>query len=105
VNRSSDHEWTSRRHRRHRPRGDHLDHLRWFGDFCVCRGIFLVAARTADARIGFVGPAVMSFMLLRVRDVDVLEWGPMQRWEGYEEYVARTATYFPRPAKARPVDG
>lgn len=47
----------------------------------------------------------MSFMLLRVRDVDVLEWVPMQRREGYEEYVARTATYFPRPAKARPVDG
>lgn len=74
-------------------------HPNYFGDFCVWWGIFLVAAETGDARFGVIGPAVMSFMLLRVSGVTMLERALVKRREGYADYVARTSTFFPRPPK------
>ncbi|MEQ8841532.1 MAG: DUF1295 domain-containing protein [Acidimicrobiales bacterium] len=74
-------------------------HPNYFGDFCIWWGIFLVAAETADARIGVIGPLLMSFMLLEVSGVAMLERGLMKRREGYDDYVARTATFFPRPPR------
>ena len=80
-------------------------HPNYFGDFCVWWGIFLVAAETTDARFGVVGPALMSVMLLRVSGVAMLERSLMKRRDGYADYVARTATFFPRPPKARTSNG
>lgn len=84
-------------------------HPNYFGDFCVWWGIFLVAAEASDARFGIVGPLVMSVMLLKVSGVAMLERGLMKRREGYAEYVARTATFFPRPPRIpttqTPTDG
>ena len=74
-------------------------HPNYFGDFCVWWGIFLVAAETTDARFGIVGPAVMTFMLLRVSGVAMLERGLKNRRNGYEDYIARTSTFFPRPPR------
>jgi len=80
-------------------------HPNYFGDFCVWWGIFLVAAETTDARFGVVGPLLMSFMLLRVSGVAMLERGLMKRRDGYADYVARTATFFPRPPRSPAADG
>ena len=74
-------------------------HPNYFGDFCVWWGVFLVAAETVDARFGVIGPALMTFMLLRVSGVAMLERGLMKRREGYADYVARTPTFFPRPPR------
>ncbi len=71
-------------------------HPNYFGDFCVWWGIFLVAADTPDARWGIVGPLVMTVLLTRVSGVPILERGLHRRREGYEDYVARTSTFFPR---------
>ena len=79
-------------------------HPNSLGDFCVWWGIFLVAAETTDARFGIVGPVLMSVMLLRVSGVAMLERSLMKRRDGYADYVARTATFFPRPPKARSTD-
>ena len=77
-------------------------HPNYFGDFCVWWGIFLVAAETTDARYGVIGPIVMSILLLRVSGVTLLERSISRRRPGYEEYIARTSSFFPRPPK--PVD-
>jgi steroid 5-alpha reductase family enzyme len=77
-------------------------HPNYFGDFCVWWGIFLVAAEAGPARWGIIGPAVMSFLLLRVSGVAMLEKTIGKRRPGYDEYVARTSAFFPRPPK--PID-
>jgi steroid 5-alpha reductase family enzyme len=79
-------------------------HPNYFGDFCVWWGVFLVAAEASDARFGVVGPVLMSFMLLRVSGVAMLERGLVKRREGYADYMARTATFFPRPPKRLTTD-
>lgn len=72
-------------------------HPNYFGDFCVWWGIWIVCAPVAPWTI--IGPAVMSFLLLRVSGVTMLEKSLKKRREGYEEYVARTNAFFPGPPK------
>mgnify|MGYP001827627720 CR=1 FL=1 len=40
-------------------------HPNYFGDACVWWGMFLVAAETSDARLGVIGPLLMTFLLQR----------------------------------------
>jgi len=74
-------------------------HPNYFGDFCIWWGVFLVAAETTDARWGVVGPLLMSFLLLRVSGVTLLEKTITTRRPGYADYAARTSAFFPRPPK------
>ncbi len=76
-------------------------HPNYFGDFCVWWGIFAVAAETGIGRWGVVGPLVMSVLLLRVSGVAMLERTITKRRPGYEDYVARTSAFFPRPPRAQ----
>ncbi len=79
-------------------------HPNYFGDFCVWWGIFLIAAETVPGRFGLVGPLVMSFLLIRVSGVAMLEKTIGKRRPGYVEYVERTSAFFPRPPKRLPTD-
>jgi len=79
-------------------------HPNYFGDFCIWWGVFLVAAETVPGRYGVIGPLVMSFLLLRVSGVAMLEKTIGKRRPGYAEYIARTSAFFPRPPKRRPSD-
>ena len=76
-------------------------HPNYFGDFCVWWGIWLVAAETPDARIGVVGPLLMSVLLLRNSGIRILK--PQlhqptlhQHRVDYDDYVARTSPFIPR---------
>lgn len=75
-------------------------HPNYFGDFCVWWGLYLVASATVPGRWGIIGPAVMTFLLLRVSGVAMLERTISKRRPGYEAYAARTSAFFPRPPKA-----
>ena len=72
-------------------------HPNYFGDFLVWWGLYGLAL-AAGAWWTLVGPLVMSFLLLRVSGVTLLEQGMKSR-PGYEAYVRRTSTFFPRPPK------
>jgi steroid 5-alpha reductase family enzyme len=74
-------------------------HPNYFGDFCVWWGLGLIAAATGTAAWSLVGPALISFMLLRVSGVTLLERSLKKRRPGYEEYVRRTSAFFPRPPR------
>ncbi|MSZ16209.1 MAG: DUF1295 domain-containing protein [Actinobacteria bacterium] len=74
-------------------------HPNYFGDALLWWGIGIVGAETGSGVIGFVGPLVMTFFLLRVSGVPMLERSLSKRREGYAEYVARTSPFFPRPPK------
>jgi steroid 5-alpha reductase family enzyme len=69
-------------------------HPNYFGDFLVWWGLYGLAL-AAGAWWTVVGPLVMSFLLLRVSGVTLLEQGMKSR-PGYEDYVRRTSTFFPR---------
>lgn len=72
-------------------------HPNYFGDFLVWWGIFLVTAQPDSWWWTISGPALMSFLLIRVSGVRLLESSLNQRVEGYAEYVRRTSSFIPWP--------
>jgi steroid 5-alpha reductase family enzyme len=78
-------------------------HPNYFGDACVWWGIALVAAEAPFGRWGFIGAIVMTVLLRRVSGVTLLEKSLVKRRARYEDYVARTSPFIPRPPK--PISG
>lgn len=74
-------------------------HPNYFGDFCVWWGIAAVASPDPARLWVLVGPLVMSVLLMRVSGVGLLEKGLKQRRPGYQDYIRRTSTFFPRPPR------
>jgi steroid 5-alpha reductase family enzyme len=63
-------------------------HPNYFGDFCVWWGLFVVAL-----------PVLMTFLLVRVSGVPLLERSIHKRRPDYVEYAKRTSAFFPRPPR------
>ena len=74
-------------------------HPNYFGDFAVWWGLWLIAMDCGAPLWTIAGPALMSYFLLRVSGVAMLERTIGRRRPGYEEYVRRTSAFFPRPPK------
>jgi len=74
-------------------------HPNYFGDALLWWGIGIAAAETGSGVIGLIGPAVMTFFLLRVSGVPMLERSLSRRREGWDDYVRRTSAFIPRPPK------
>lgn len=73
-------------------------HPNYFGDFCVWWGIYLIAtAGGAGSTIG--SPILMSFLLMRVSGVTLLEASITERRPEYAAYRSRTNAFFPGPPK------
>lgn len=73
-------------------------HPNYFGDFCVWWGLYLIAAAgggwwTAGS------PLLMSFLLMKVSGVALLESTISDRRPDYAAYKARTNAFFPGPPK------
>lgn len=73
-------------------------HPNYFGDFCVWWGIYLVAVSGGAAWTMF-SPLLMSFLLLRVSGVTLLEKTITARRPDYAAYQARTNAFFPGPPR------
>jgi steroid 5-alpha reductase family enzyme len=69
-------------------------HPNYFGEFCVWWGFFLVAL-AAHGWWSAGSPLLMSFLLLRVSGVTLLEKDIGERRPAYRDYVARTNAFFP----------
>ena len=74
-------------------------HPNYFGDFMIWWGHFLVALSLGAPWWTVVGPVAMSFLLMRVSGVPMLERGMAERRPKYADYVARTSAFFPRPPR------
>ena len=74
-------------------------HPNYFGDFCIWWGVFVVALSAPQGLYTIVSPALMSFLLLRVSGVPLLESGMRERRPGYADYIQRTSAFFPRPPR------
>lgn len=68
-------------------------HPNYFGDFVVWWGFYFFAV-SVGAYWTFIGPLVMSVLLMRVSGVTLLEQAMSTR-PGYQAYIARTNAFFP----------
>ena len=73
-------------------------HPNYFGDFCVWWGFYLIAL-SAGGWWSLAGPLLMSFLLLKVSGVALLEKDIGERRPKYREYVERTNAFFPGPPR------
>lgn len=74
-------------------------HPNYFGDFLVWWGFYLVAAQAGSWWWTIIGPLLMSFLLIRVSGVRLLESSLRSRVSGYEAYVRNTSSFLPLPPK------
>ncbi|MDH5307369.1 MAG: DUF1295 domain-containing protein [Myxococcales bacterium] len=76
-------------------------HPNYFGDFCVWWGVFVVALSAPYGVFTLGSPVLMSFLLLRVSGVPLLERSLRERRPDYAAYAQRTSAFFPRPPRSR----
>ena len=77
-------------------------HPNYFGDFCVWWGFYLIAL-SAGGWWSIASPLLMSFLLLKVSGVAMLEKNISGRRPEYADYIAKTNAFFPGPrAMSRP---
>jgi len=74
-------------------------HPNYFGDSLMWWGIWIIAAETGSGVVSIIGPIVMTFFLLRVSGVPMLERSLSKRREGWDEYVRTTSGFIPRPPR------
>lgn len=69
-------------------------HPNYFGECCLWWGLWLVAV-AADAWWSVVSPLLMTWLLVRVSGVPLLEADLRRQRPGYAEYVRRTPAFAP----------
>lgn len=80
-------------------------HPNYFGDALVWWGHFVVSLSAPGAVYAVAGPIVMTYLLLRVSGVTLLEPHLRKTKKGYEEYVQNTSAFvpwFPRKGATAP---
>ena len=73
-------------------------HPNYFGESAMWWGIFLISFIELKSLFGIIGPITITFLLLFVSGVPMLE----KRYEGradYDEYKKRTSKFIPLPPK------
>ena len=73
-------------------------HPNYFGDFCIWWGFYLFAL-SAGGWWSLGAPLLMSFLLLKVSGVAMLEKDIGTRRPQYADYIRRTNAFFPGPKK------
>jgi steroid 5-alpha reductase family enzyme len=73
-------------------------HPNYFGEACIWWGFFLVAA-SAGAWWALPGPVLLTWLLLRVSGVPLLESDIGKRRPRYADYVLKTNAFFPAPPR------
>lgn len=76
-------------------------HPNYFGEVLIWWGFFLITLSVPNGWLGILSPLTITFLLLRVSGVTMLE----KKYRGnpeFEDYARRTAAFFPRPPKRNP---
>jgi steroid 5-alpha reductase family enzyme len=73
-------------------------HPNYFGDAAQWWGFWLIAVSTGWGALTIFAPAIMTWLLVFVSGVAMLERA-MRKKPKYDEYMQRTSAFFPRPPK------
>lgn len=81
-------------------------HPNYFGEACVWWGLWLAVADAGlPGALALVSPLLMTWLLLRVSGVRLLEHDMAERRPAYRDYIARTPAFVPGPRKRVPPAG
>jgi len=72
-------------------------HPNYFGDALLWWGFYVVALATRQGLWTFPSPLLMTFLLLRVSGVPLLERGLVKKRPEYADYARRTSVFLPWP--------
>jgi steroid 5-alpha reductase family enzyme len=75
-------------------------HPNYFGEAVLWWGLGLLAVPTGGP-LALLGPAVITFLLVRVSGVAMLDAALVERRPGYAEYIRTTPAFVPRLGSAR----
>lgn len=75
-------------------------HPNYFGEAVVWWGLWLFAADVVGGWITVVSPIIMTWLLVRVSGVAMLEPALLARKPAYADYVRRTSAFVPQPPRA-----
>lgn len=70
-------------------------HPNYFGDACAWWGLYLIAAETAPGVWSFIGPAFLTFTLMKWSGAPTTEGRMTRTKPDYAAYVARTPGFVP----------
>ncbi len=73
-------------------------HPNYFGECCVWWGFYLFAL-AAGGWWSVLSPVLMTFLLLRVSGVTLLEKDIVERRPAYRDYISRTNAFIPGPVR------
>ncbi|MGB5741896.1 MAG: DUF1295 domain-containing protein [Sedimenticolaceae bacterium] len=76
-------------------------HPNYFGNACIWWGLFLLAV-AAGGWWSLISPVLMTFLLLKVSGVALLEQDITERRPAYQDYILRTNAFIPGPPRTRP---
>ncbi len=74
-------------------------HPNYFGNTVLWWGLFLIAVADTQNWWTIISPILMTWLILRVSGVSLLERGLRKRREGYDAYAARTSAFIPHPPR------
>lgn len=74
-------------------------HPNYFGDCLVWWGLFAIALSTPLGWLTIAAPLAMTFLLLRVSGVALLERSLVRTRPAYRDYIESTSAFFPRPPR------
>jgi steroid 5-alpha reductase family enzyme len=75
-------------------------HPNYFGEAVLWWGIGLIAL-PAGSWLALLGPALLTFTLLRISGVTLLDQALVERKPKYADYIASTPAFFPWPRRRR----
>lgn len=70
-------------------------HPNYFGESLIWWGIFFIAVSTPYGIYSIISPILITFLLLRVSGVTMLEKGIKKTKPEYEDYIKKTSSFFP----------
>ena len=74
-------------------------HPNYFGEALLWWGLGIIGTGTPGGVLGLIGPAVITYLLIRVSGVAMLEATLKSTKPGYAEYIATTSSFVPMPPR------
>jgi len=70
-------------------------HPNYFGEATMWWGIFIMALSIKGGFVAVISPLAITFLLLKVSGIPMLEKKMAETQEGYTEYMKNTSPFFP----------